>query len=720
MALSPGTQLGRYEIVGHIGAGGMGEVYKARDTRLERTVAIKVCPEQFSERFEREARAIAQLNHPHICQVYDVGPNYLVMEYIEGSPLQGPLTLDRTLVYAAQICGALEAAHQKGIVHRDLKPANILVTNAGVKLLDFGLAQLGPSSISPEDTTRSFGLTQAGTILGTVSYMSPEQAEAKPVDARTDIFAFGAVLYEMLSGRRAFDGDTSIAIMGAILHKDPEPIDAPQDLWNIIARCLQKAAEQRFQSAEELRLALNSLSALKSSTQQASIAVLPFANMSRDPDDEYFSDGLAEDIINALVKIPGLKVIARTSAFAFKGQNTDIRKIAQMLGVANVLEGSVRRAGNRIRVTAQLITASDGSHLWAERYDRQLEDLFALQDEIAAAIASELEIKFAPASAGPRRQPNLQAYEAYLRYRQYQWAFTPEGLQRSRECLEQAITIDPEFALPYTGLADHYFASSVLGNAAELLPRARSLAERALDLDPDLPEARGMLGALAGVLKRDWNEAECWFRLAVSRDVVPWHVRIWYAMYYLFPLGRLEEARREAERALEDNPLSQVLYHDMAELLDGAGLKAEARAAFEKSVELDPQFWVGFYGLALHYAVDGAREKARRAAEQAYAISPHNPYTIGALAGLRDAEDRAQSETVLGQLPTGSPEASVGLASFHFVRKDFGPAVDYLAKGIDGGYPVLAIWVAFPYARFLRDAAGWPALMTKFNLPASR
>jgi TolB-like protein len=300
--------------------------------------------------------------------------------------------------------------------------------------------------------------------------------------------------------------------MAAVLHKDPEPIDVPQELHSVITRCLRKSSDRRFQSAEELRTALASVSVLGRASQQSSIAVLPFANMSRDPDDEYFSDGLAEEIINALVKVPGLKVIARTSAFAFKGQNTDIRKIAEILGVTNVLEGSVRRAGNRIRVTAQLITAADGSHLWSERYDRQMDDLFAIQDEIATAIASELKIKFAPAPAERRRLPDLRAYESYLRYRQYQWRFTPEALQMSRECLEHAIAIDPEFALPYTGLADHYFASCILGNAAELVPRARRLAERALQLDADSPEAQGMLGVLASFLEADWKEAERWFR----------------------------------------------------------------------------------------------------------------------------------------------------------------------------------------------------------------
>jgi len=407
--------LGPYEILAPIGAGGMGEVYKARDTRLDRIVAVKVSNEQFSERFDREARAVAALNHSGICTLHDVGPNYLVMEYIEGTPLQGPLPVDQALKYAAQICDALDAAHKKGITHRDLKPANILVTASGVKLLDFGLAQVEPPSKSG-DATHSIDLTQAGTILGTAAYVSPEQAEGKSVDARSDIFSLGIVLYEMLTGRRAFDGDSVIAIVAAILYKEPAVLDAPPALRSIVARCLCKSPADRFQSVTELRAALESAATVRPDGKQPSIAVLPFANMSADKENEYFSDGLAEEIINVLAHIPGLKVIARTSAFAFRGKEQDIRKIAESLGVRTILEGSVRRAGNRIRVTAQLISAEDGSHLWSERYDREMEDIFAIQDETAAAIAAALKTKLAVQPEASRQYtPNLAAYHAVLR-----------------------------------------------------------------------------------------------------------------------------------------------------------------------------------------------------------------------------------------------------------------------------------------------------------------
>ncbi|HYV63992.1 MAG TPA: protein kinase, partial [Bryobacteraceae bacterium] len=409
MAASPGTRVGPYEILALLGSGGMGEVYKATDTRLGRTVAIKFLKAAYTDRLDREARAIAALNHPHICTIHDVGPDYLVMEYLEGAPLGSPVPVENAIRLALEIAAALEAAHAKGIVHRDLKPGNIFVTQAGVKLLDFGLAKLRSGQDGSDDT---LSMTQAGTVVGPVAYMSPEQAQAKPLDARSDIFSFGLVLYEMLSGQRAFSADTGIAVMAAIVRDEPRPLKVTPDLERIITRCLRKAPADRFQTMGEVRAALEQVS-LKPAQEQPSIAVLPFSNMSADKENEYFSDGLAEEIINVLAQVPGLKVTARTSAFAFRGKEQDITKIAEALRVRTILEGSVRRAGNRIRVTAQLINAQDGYHLWSERYDREMADVFALQDEIAAAIAGALRVRLAAKPPEVRRHtPKLPAYEA--------------------------------------------------------------------------------------------------------------------------------------------------------------------------------------------------------------------------------------------------------------------------------------------------------------------
>ncbi len=445
MPLSRGDRLGPYEILARIGAGGMGEVWQARDTRLDRVVAIKQLKVQHGARFEQEARAIAALNHPHICQIFDVGPDYLVLEFVSGEPLRGPLAEGEAVRLGIQIAGALEAAHESGILHRDLKPDNVLVTKNGAKLLDFGLAKLDGGAAA--DVTQ----TGEGVVLGTAPYMSPEQARAKALDARSDIFSFGAVL--------------------------------------------SKEPGQRFQSAAEVRRALEGLSAAPMpSTLSPSIAVLPFANLSGDREQEYFSDGLTEEIINALTRSPGLKVIARTSAFAFKGQNTDVRKIAEVLGVAHVIEGSVRRAGSRIRVTAQLIAAADGSNLWSERYDRQMDDVFAVQDEIAAAIAGMLEAKLA-SSALKRVPSNVAAHEALLKARYFMYQHRAESMMQAETYFQQAIALDPAYATAHAAYAEYLFQRVQVGMvpAHEGMPRMRAEARKALELDRSLAEAHAML-----------------------------------------------------------------------------------------------------------------------------------------------------------------------------------------------------------------------------------
>jgi serine/threonine-protein kinase len=708
MSLAPGVRIGPYEILSRLGEGGMGEVWKARDTRLDRTVAIKRLKGEHGARFQLEARAIAALNHPHICQIYDVGPDYLVLEYIEGRPLAGPMSTELALPLAQQIASALESAHSRGILHRDLKPANVVITEAGAKLLDFGLAKL--TTDADLDATR----TTDGAVMGTPAYMSPEQARGKPVDARSDIFSFGAVLYEMVSGQRAFGGASFLETLHAVVEANPAALDSP--LFGVIKRCLAKDASERFSSAVELRAALAGSQPTPRSDQR-SIAVLPFANMSRDADDDYFSDGLAEEIINALVKVPGLKVIARTSAFAFKGQNTDIRRIAEILGVTNVLEGSVRRAGQRIRVTAQLIAAADGTHLWSERYDRQMDDLFAMQDDIAAAITSELKLKFAP-DGRPRRQPNLHAYEAYLRYRQYQWAFTPESLRRSRECLEQAIALDPEFALPYAGLADHHGAYVWVGVPAdECMPRARELARQALERDPNLTEAHAYLGFVAGMYEYDWKAGERHFRHAMASQQVHWHVRAWYSCFHLFPLGRLAEARQQAEQVVEDNPLSQICHWDLAIVLEGLGLESEAGAEWRRCVELDPDFWLGWVEFGLHHAASGRFVDARECAEKALAYSPSSPFVVGLLAGaLAQTGEADRSRALLDALPGDSSEASIAHTFYHFVLGEIDSALEHAGKALEQRNFMLISNFLRPFERGLSKSPAWPAVLAKARL----
>ena len=589
MPLSVGDKLGPYEILAPIGSGGMGDVWKARDRRLDRIVAIKQMEGRHSARFQQEARAIAALNHPNICTLHDIGPDYLVMEYVEGKPLWGPLRMEEALKLALQIAAALEEAHRRGILHRDLKPGNILVSEKGTaKLLDFGLAKL---MTNPEtDVTK----TTEGAVVGTAAYMAPEQAEGKPLDERSDIFSFGAVLYEMLSGKRAFEGNSTAQVLSAVLRDDPLPLQAPAEVQHIVKRCLAKQPRDRFLNMGELTVALEQVNRLNTSAKavdrQPSIAVLPFANMSADKENEYFSDGLAEEILNLLTKIPGLKVIARTSAFSFRGKEQDIRKIAETLGVSHVLEGSVRRAGNRLRVTAQLIHAADGTHLWSERYDRDMTDIFAIQDEIGQAISEALKVRLAPRT----RTVNIEAYQNYLKGQYYRARYTAESLAKAKECFEQALAIDPNYAPAYSGLAAYYYVLAALGMkpAGDVAPLAKSAAEKALAIDPANGEAHSVLGIVAAACDYDWKAADTHFRQAMAAEPVPPLVRYRYVMYYLLPLGRVADAMEQSRLGLETDPLSMILHFGMASSMYYAKQYLETIEYARRALEIDANFYL--------------------------------------------------------------------------------------------------------------------------------
>ena len=710
MPLTSGTRLGPYEILTLIGAGGMGEVYKARDTRLNRMVAIKCLKPQCGARFEHEARAVAALNHPHICQIFDVGADYLVLEFIEGAPLRGPLSAAEALPLALQIASALESAHKRGILHRDLKPANVLVTETGAKLLDFGLAKVR------EESGIELTQTSDGTLLGTGPYMSPEQAQGCPLDARSDIFSFGAVLYEVLSGKRAVPGSSMLETLNAVITREPPPFDSP--LYGVVKKCLAKDASQRYQSAAELRAALAN-PPMRLETPQASIAVLPFANMSGDKDQEYFSDGLAEEILNLLAKIPGLKVIARTSSFAFRGKDQDVREIARALSVKTILEGSVRKSGSRIRVTAQLIDAGDGSHLWSERYDRQLTDVFDVQDEIAAAIAGSLRLKLRPETR--KHTPAAPAYEEFLKARHYLRGWSPESASKAQECLRRALTLDPGFALAHTELCRVFLMMATENSmrteqAASLM---RQSAQAALEIDPTLPDAHWAL-AMEAVLDYDWARAGEEFRLTLSHEPVPADVRIDYSYWYLAPLGRMKEAQEQMERALVDDPLNVRARVYLGAYFFRSGRLREGEAVETQAVELAPRFYITYFRLACEQALQGRLAEARANAERLVALAPGNPGAVGALAGILSlVGEEAEALKIMSRLDDGSAFGSPwGFVAYHALRSECDQAADWYERMIEQR-DIRAPWVAAnAFGDRLTSSPRWPALKRMMKLPA--
>ena len=723
MSLAAGTRFGPYEIVCALGAGGMGEVYRARDTRLGRDVAIKVLPEVFAadpdrlRRFEQEARAIAALNHPHICQLHDIGPGYLVLEYIEGEPLHGPMAVDQAVLLARQIASALEAAHEGGILHRDLKPANILVTRDGTaKLLDFGVAKLmTPSDSAPDDVTQ----TTAGTVIGTAAYMSPEQAEGKPLDVRSDIFSFGAVFYELLSGRRAFPGHTSAQVISAVLRDAPSEFVAPLHLERIVRRCLAKQPHDRFQTMRELKTALDETSAT-AVDQQSSIAVLSFENMSGDKENEYFSDGLAEEIINALTRIRGLRVIARTSAFAFKGKHEDIRRIAGTLGVTHVLEGSVRKAGTRIRVMAQLITAADGSHLWSERYDKELADVFAVQDEIAAVITSALQVTLSPLSISPRRHtPSLPAYDHYLRALHVAEGRTPQAMSQAREHFERAIALDPQFALAHADFGHLFHQLAVYGvmSPVDAVPLMRNEARQAMEIDASLPEGHAVLGT-AAMFDYDWHECERQFQLAMAHGATPSRVHRYYAHYCLLPTGRASEAVQHYQLGLSEDPLNLMVRAEFAICLRAAGRIADCDYELKRLMEIDETFWFPYFVLGVNLALDGQFEESLRISERAFHLAPWFKPIVGFRAAmLKRAGQGDEAETLIEDLrPLHQWGDPVGRAIFHLVSGELDATAEWAEKAIVERQPAVLFFLN-AHATALQSTPHWARLMRMMNLP---
>lgn len=704
-----GKQLAHYSVLEKLGEGGMGVVYKGRDTRLDRLVAIKVLPAESvanperRRRFVHEAKAASALNHPNIITVHDIdqeaGVDFMVMEYVAGQTLARliarGLARKEAVKYAIQIADALAAAHTVGIVHRDLKPANVMITETGlVKVLDFGLAKLTAWGSEEAGATRTLTTeTAGGMVVGTCAYMAPEQAEGRAVEARADIFSFGAVLYEMLSGRRAFAGPSNLATLTAVLHDEPAPLggDVPLELERIVTRCLRKNPAERFQSACDVKRALEEAApALERAARTPSIAVLPFANLSADKENEYFSDGLAEDIIDALTQVAGLRVMARTSAFAFRGKEQDVREIGARLNVESILEGSVRKAGNRIRVTAQLVKVSDSYHLWSQRYDREMTDVFAIQDEISQAIVEKLRVRLAgDRPLVKRHTENVEAYNLFLRGRHCVLRMTPEALAKGKEYLEQAIALDPDYALAYAGMAEYYWLSAFWGfrDPKQLLPKGKSAAMEAANRDDTLAEAHALSGILRGTADFDWVGAEQEFRRALELNPASPMVRYYYGHFFLRAMGRLDEALSEVRRAMELDPLSAMYNTCLAHLYYSRGQYDPAITQQRRAMDLEPSWYVPHWLLAIQYAHMGMFEKAIASAQKACELSGRNAPTVGILANAYGLAGRpSEARALLEELTTLRRTTYVPPFAMAAVYRGLGEvdqALEWLEKGVE-------------------------------------
>ncbi|MEP6920607.1 MAG: protein kinase [bacterium] len=716
MSLSSGIRLSHYEIRSQIGAGGMGEVYLAQDTKLDRRVALKILPAEVAadrgrmNRFVQEAKAASALNHPNIITIHEIDQAdsgyFIATEFIDGQTLRehmqtAPMKLSEVLNVAAQVASALVAAHAAGIVHRDIKPENIMLRHDGiVKVLDFGLAKLTermPSeSVDMEAPTRAAVNTEPGVLMGTVNYMSPEQARGLSVDARTDLWSLGVVLYEIVTGHEPFEGETRNDVISLILQKNPPPltrypVEVPAELEWVVNKALLKDREERYQTAKDLLADLRRLKqqlefqaelgrsagvepggeppvranggrAVASSRQSAiqdraatsapeirSLAVLPLENLSANPEDEYFADGMTDALITTLAQIGALRVISRTSVMRYKGTRKALPEIARELKVEAVIEGTVVRSGSRVRIAAQLIEAATDTHLWGRNYESDVRDVLALQSDVARSIAHEVQIQLTPqekARLSETRPVDPEAYEAFLKGRHHWYRRSPDALKKALEYLQQAIAKDPTSAMAYAGLADAYnsLGWDLYGilPPEESYPKAKDAAKKALELDPNCAEAHAALGWAATGYDWDWGTAETEFRRAIELKPQYGPVHIWCS-HFLRAMGRIEESFQESRRALECDPLGLILNMHMGWHYLYSREYEQAIEQLSKTLELDPGFILARMFLGEAYEYSGLFDEAIAEFEKAVRLSERSPiYVAGlghayAVSGRRDA-----------------------------------------------------------------------------------
>ncbi len=700
----------------------MGEVYRARDTRLGREVALKVIPERLKNdpealaRFQREARAASALNHPHIITIYDVGReriddhdiSYYTMELVEGSTLReriGRDSLSKILGYFVQIAEGLAKAHGAGILHRDLKPENVMVSSDGyAKVVDFGLAKVQNLSSENTKSPTVAADTAAGSVVGTVSYMSPEQVEGRPIDARSDIFSFGSMLYEALSGKRPFDSRTPVDTMHAIAHADPVPLTEsgralPPDLQRIVGRCMTKASEDRYQSIKEAAIELRSVireiesgsvqrpairrsrrwpagvaifsmvvaiaviiavrqRATHAQTAIQSLAILPFANAARNADTDYISDGITDDIINSLSQLPNVRVLARSTVFRYKKKEDDPRTIGKDLGVDAVVLGEMRQLHDLVNVKVELVRTSDGVQLWGQQYNRKAADLLSVQDDIARDVSDHLQVRISGDAAkriSKTHTRNPKAYEAYLKGR-YFWNLRPAGWEKAVASFEEARRIDPGDALAHAGVALAYDSMGAWETGRLppniAFPRARASAEAALALDPELAEGYEALAFEQLHYERDFPAAERSFQRALSLKPSSANLHHWYSHYFI-ARGRAQDSLRESQKAMELDPLDPVVVTHLAWHYLYTRQPDRALEQCANALALYPASYFAFYFRGVAYEQKGMMEESIAAFRRAHELVPSASFgTAGLGHALALSGHTAEAKSLLHQLET--------------------------------------------------------------------